>query len=242
MSEAIAFSWEPAKRQTLGETVAASLRGAILGGHFKPGQRIAEAQVAQGLGVSRAPVRDALAYLEREGLVERSTNQGAVVATMTQSDLDEICSLREALEALAVQRAIECATDADFDQLADNIRATEAAERPGEAGIRDLEFHEILVRAARHGRLLTSWLSLRSQIQLILVQNNLADPGFIRSTARNHRALLARLRARDEASALGLMAQHMESFRNWALSKWSAEQGSSGSSPSAAALDSERSA
>src|SRR5438128_10096676 len=96
----------PAARQTLGESVAGSLREAIFSGLIKPGNRIAQAQVAGELGVSQAPVRDALATLEREGLVERSINNGAVVTVLSPEDIEEICSLRISLEVLALRLAL----------------------------------------------------------------------------------------------------------------------------------------
>src|SRR5439155_24684722 len=102
----------PATRQTLGEHVADSLREAIFGGLFQPGQRLAEASLASTLKVSRAPVREALASLEQEGLVSRTTNRGTTVISLSRTDVEEICSLRLPLEILAVQQAIEHGTSA----------------------------------------------------------------------------------------------------------------------------------
>src|SRR5262249_37542282 len=121
MPEPALFALRPATRQTLGENVADSLREAIFRGLFKPGQRLAEAPIASTLKVSRAPVREALASLEQEGLVSRTTNRGTTVISLSRKDVEEICSLRLPLEILAVRQAIEKATGAQWAELAANV-------------------------------------------------------------------------------------------------------------------------
>lgn len=192
----------PAHRQTLGESVVSSLRDAIYRGLLKPGERIAEGQIASKLGISRSPIRDALAALEREGLVQRTTSSGAVVVQLTGRDLEEISSLRLHLEIMALRLAVERGTTDDFDRMAENIRAMETADEQGNAGLLDLEFHELFVRAARHERLLAHWLTLRAPIQLVLVREDLQDPLFAQKAGKNHRRLLTMLRARDADSAV----------------------------------------
>ena len=129
---------------TLTDSVADSLRSAIFDRALQPGQRIPEAQMATRLGVSRAPVRDALAVLLQEGLVHRD-QRGAVVTELTRSDVDEISQLRLALERLAVTLAIRGASEEQLAALAENIRRTARASAVGEAGELDLRFHELLV-------------------------------------------------------------------------------------------------
>jgi DNA-binding GntR family transcriptional regulator len=206
-----------AARQTLGESVADSLREAILGGRFKPGDRLAQAQVAGELGVSQAPVRDALGALEREGLVERSANNGAVVIALAAADIEEIFSLRTALEVLGVRLATRQATAEDLDELEENIRALERVQAPARAAALDLQFHELLMRTARHGRLLSCWQTLHAQLRLALVQQGLVNPEFPRQVVKAHRQLLAQIRARDEDRAAALVEEQLEGFHQWAL-------------------------
>lgn len=209
---------KPARRQTLGQSVTNSLRDAIYRGRFRPGQRIAQNVVSQELGVSQAPVRDALAVLEREGLVRRgAANQGAVVTSLSRADVEEISSLRTALEVLAVKRVIRLATSDDLTLLEVNIRSMESTERRGEAGLLDLQFHELLVRCARHERLLASWQALRAQVQLVLVYCNLIQGDFVRSTARNHRRLLAIIRRKEEPAAVSELERQIDGFFQVAL-------------------------
>lgn len=200
---------QPATRLTLTDSVAASLRSAIFGRTLRPGERIPEAHFASKLGVSRAPVRDALAVLLQEGLVNRD-QRGAVVAQLTRTDVDEISQLRLALERLAVSLSIRNATDEHLTALNENIRRTSQATAVGEAGELDLKFHELLVRAAKNRRLLESWLALRGQIRLLLLQMDQDDAKYPRHTAMAHRRVLKAMRARDEKLAIRLLTRQLE--------------------------------
>ena len=152
--------------------------------------------------VSRAPVRDAVAELEQEGLLIRPAGRGVVVRLLGHRDVEEICSLRLALERLAVQRVVRSATPAQLRQLAATIDEAKNVSGPSELALADLRFHETLVRAADHDRLLSSWLSIRSQIRLLMVQRNLVDAGTVQGTPRAHGSLLAVLQAGDEKLCL----------------------------------------
>jgi DNA-binding GntR family transcriptional regulator len=212
--ESVKFpQFKPATRLTLTDSVADSLRSAIFGRALAPGQRIPEAQFASKLGVSRAPVRDALALLLQEGLVHRD-QRGAAVTQLTRTDVDEISQLRLALERLAVSLAVRRATDEQLEALAENIRRTSRATAVGEAGELDLKFHELLVRAANHRRLLDSWLALRGQIRLLLLQMDRDDVKYPRHTAQAHRRVLKALVARDEKLAARLLTRQLENTHN----------------------------
>jgi DNA-binding GntR family transcriptional regulator len=207
---------QPPPRLTLGEHVAESLRDAIFGGHFRPDQRLSEAQIAGSLRVSRAPVRDALAQLELEGLVVRiNNNRGIAVRLLSHQDMDEICSLRYALESLGLRRAIQHATEEHLDHMASVIEETKQVTSAGQLALLDLKFHEAIVRAANHERLLASWLNLRSQIRLLLVQRNLDDTGTVQGTLRSHLALLDVIRKRDEKRALTMLGHHLHDHYTW---------------------------
>jgi DNA-binding GntR family transcriptional regulator len=215
MSEIIEFALKPTARQTLSENIAESLREAIFGGLFKPGQRLAEAQLADRLKVSRAPVRDALTSLKQEGLVRRATNRGTTVVRLSRTDVEEICSLRLPLEVLAIGRVIASGDKPYLAQLAANVRETEKVRTPEQLARLDLEFHETLVRAADHGRLLHAWLGLRSQIRLLMLQRNLTDADSRRWTVQGHNELLEAIRACDEARAVELFEKHHQRQYDW---------------------------
>lgn len=202
--------------------MANSLREAIYTGAIKPGEKLSEVKIAQELEVSRAPVRDALAELERDGLLTRFSNQRAAVVMLTSEDIEELCSLRLTLETMAVRLAVARATEEDFVRMEDNIRKFEAASEPGDAGLLDLQFHELLVAAARHSRLLSCWQTLHSQIHFVLVQGDVLDSReFRRDTLFDHGELLKCLRARDEARAVAVLEFQLATFRPLALRTFS---------------------
>jgi DNA-binding GntR family transcriptional regulator len=198
---------KPAKRQPLGHAVADSLREAIYSGRFRPGQRIGQVSVAQELGVSQTTVRDALTALERDGLVERAVNQGAVVTQLSREDIEEITSLRVELESMAARRLIQQANAAHFSALEDNVRNMKAVAAPEDVADLDLQFHELLIRLAGHKRLLSCWLMLRTQIKLLMVTHNLRNPRSPEDTVQNHRELLEILRSGDAEAAVAHIKQ-----------------------------------
>jgi DNA-binding GntR family transcriptional regulator len=203
----------PAVKRSLADDVTDRLRDAILQGGFKPGEPLREEQLAASLDVSRGPVREALVQLEREGLVIVRRHRGATVARLSRADAEEVYSLRLALERLAVQRAVQTATDSDFAALEAVLAAFRAAftREPTEqeiAGL-DVRFHDLIYRAARHQRLYDSWATLRSQIFLFLLSRNIANPDFRVITVKSHQDLLDVLRSRDQARAAQEIESHL---------------------------------
>jgi DNA-binding GntR family transcriptional regulator len=209
----------PPKRLSLGQSVADVLRDAIFTGRFLPGQRIAQAVVAQELGVSQTTVRDALATLQHEGLVQRTAHQGAAVTRLSQDDIDEIISLRTVLERMAIRRVIRQATPEQLRLLEENVRSMAASHGPGQAAELDLQFHELLVRFANHRRLLACWRTLLSQLKLLMVSHNLRDRRSLEKTIQNHRQLLRLIRAGDEGRALAHAERSNNVYRVQVLSE-----------------------
>jgi DNA-binding GntR family transcriptional regulator len=203
----------PAVKRSLADDVTDRLRDAILQGGFKPGEPLREEQLAASLDVSRGPVREALVQLEREGLVIVRRHRGATVARLSRDDAEEVYSLRLALERLAVQRAVQTATESDFAALEAVIASFRAAftHEPTEheiAGL-DMRFHDLIYRAARHQRLYDSWANLRSQIFLFLLSRNIANPDLRVVTVQSHQDLLDVLRSRDQARAAQEIESHL---------------------------------
>jgi DNA-binding GntR family transcriptional regulator len=203
----------PAVKRSLSEDVADRLRDAIFQGSFKPGEPLREEQLAAMLDVSRGPVREALVQLEREGLVLVRRHRGATVARLSRSDLDEVYSLRLALETLAVKRAARFATEEDFAAMDAVMGAFDTVLTRGhsekEVAELDVRFHDLIYRAARHQRLYDCWANLRSQIYILLLSRNVANPDFRDVTVNSHAELLKALRARDEALITTLIEEHL---------------------------------
>src|SRR5579871_5688691 len=107
----------PPVKRSLAEDIVDRLREAIYSGQLAPNERLREEVLASSLGLSRGPVREALAQLEREGLVIRQPNKSAVVARLSLEDLEEVYSLRQSLEELAVRHTIRNGDEQHFDQM-----------------------------------------------------------------------------------------------------------------------------
>jgi DNA-binding GntR family transcriptional regulator len=204
----------PATRKALSDDVTDRLREAILQGCFVAGEYLREEKLAAALDVSRGPVREALLQLEREGLVLRRPNRGTVVAELSRRDLEEVYSLRSALEALAVRWAAQNASEDDLERL------EAAAAQFGEvlvpdvavqqAARVDIEFHDLVYEAAYHERLARSWSELRPQVHLFLLSRRyVGSPGFRDVMVDSHRAIVEALRSLDPERAALLAEDHV---------------------------------
>jgi DNA-binding GntR family transcriptional regulator len=207
----------PLPRRTIGDDVLDTLRKSIIAGAFAPGDHIAEGSLAQQFGVSRAPVREAMIQLEREGLLVFDKRGAARVKAFTEDDFEEIFSLRLELEIMAARLACRNFSATDEQRLARNIERTRSASRLLELTLLDVEFHDLVVQAARHSRLAMCWATLRHQLEFWLarMQSRLAAP--VRktreATVRNHQGLLAALRSGNEARAVKAFREHIEGWR-----------------------------
>ncbi|RZQ61384.1 GntR family transcriptional regulator [Amycolatopsis suaedae] len=199
----------PARRRGLADEVADRVRDAIFGGAYAPGAQLREVELAGELGVSRGPVREALLRLEREGLVRSEWHRGATVTTLSDDDVAELDSLRAALERLAVERAVDVATDEDLTALDAVVDRMERAAGEHEMVRCDIAFHDAVYAAAGHRRLLEAWQAIRSQVHLFLLTRiGVSSADYLAGVPAEHRGLAAALRARDRAAALDLFAEH----------------------------------
>ena len=200
------------------ESAAACLRQEILRGELAPGDLLAESAVAVRLGVSRVPVREALFTLEREGLVVFGPTGRAFVREPTSADFEELFALRLTLEPMAARLAARRGR-VDVLPLEANIAATARAKTIEEVTRLDLEFHELILKAAGNARLLKLWLSLRSELELWLSrlhrQHQWKTRGTRGETVGAHRLLLSVLRTESPAAAERLMREHINGWKNW---------------------------
>jgi DNA-binding GntR family transcriptional regulator len=201
------------EKRALSDDVASRLRAAILAGHFGPGERLREEALARALGVSRGPVREALAELERQGLVVINRNRGAVVAKLSREDLEELYTLRLAIEELAIRRAVTLATPVMLDLLQEKVDTLAEANNRGitaqEAAQLDLELHDLIYEASRHRRLNDAWAILRPQIHVLLLNRNVANEDFRQFLVAGHQELVDAIRAGDADRAAELLRHHI---------------------------------
>jgi len=131
----------PSRAAAANQRVAAHLRDAILSGAIAPGTRIRQEEVAERLGASRLPVREALCILEAEGLTEHEANRGARVPRLTAHEVDVVYRMRERLEPLALAQSIPALDRAAVEGLVEIQRRIEAATGIGDFLTLDREFH-----------------------------------------------------------------------------------------------------
>lgn len=204
----------PAARRTLGDEVADRLRVAILNGDFTAGQALREENLADMLKVSRGPIRDAFIALERDGLVVLSRHHGATVVELSRADLEEVYSLRIALESLAARHVVRNAKDVDLDRieraLGDFIKILEGHPTEQDAAHLDVQFHDAFYLAAHHQRLYRAWSSIRLQVYRFLLTRNLANSDWRDNMARGHTDILDVIRSRNEKAAVDVVVDHIQ--------------------------------
>ncbi|HQW28600.1 MAG TPA: GntR family transcriptional regulator [Verrucomicrobiales bacterium] len=203
---------------TRSDQTVSRLRKEILEGEISPGKLLAESAVAQRLGVSRVPVREALFALEREGLVEFSATGRAYVKDLSPHDFEELYVLRLALEPVAARLAA-AALRKDASRLEANIKATSKALTLLEVTHLDLDFHEIILEASGNARLLKLWHSLRSELELWLGRlhrsKQIQTRGTRAETVTSHEGLVEVFKTKSPAECERLMRQHILSWREW---------------------------
>ena len=205
---------EPIQRPDLFEDVYARLRSAILLGVLAPGERLVEGQLAARLGVSRAPIRDALRSLEIDGLVMPSGGKGKVVSTLSARDAWEVYSLRATLEAMAMRLAIENRADdliAELEEVVADMRRAGASADYSKLSTLDVRFHEAVCRASGHQRLSAAWRGMSDQIRLLSQQVIDTQYRDLADVPDRHQRLIEAIRAGDPAAADQEVRQHIDS-------------------------------
>ena len=142
------------------------LRAAIISGELQPGQRLVEARLGERLGLSRAPVRDAMRLLERDGLVQSLPRRGAVVVTLNRHDVREIYGLRAALECAAIRDVTINATPEFLAQLEVLIEAMQRESHASDVALLsgdDVAFHSAICKFPGNARLFSAWTGIHAQ-------------------------------------------------------------------------------
>lgn len=196
---------------SLGERVYESLFEAILGGKVRPGEHLAEQPIAGSLGVSRISVREAIRRLATDGLVEIIPNRGAFLVDFTPDDIEEIFSLRGALEALGIRLASETAGRIDLarlEEVVDEMRGVEKSHDRVAGAEVDTRFHLTLMEVSRHRRALHAWHSMSAQIT-IAVYNSITHYPDIDGLADRHGRIVEVIRSGDAAEAERCIRDHI---------------------------------
>lgn len=196
----------------LRDVVFNTLRQAILRGELKPGERLMEIQLANKLGVSRTPIREAIRKLELEGLVLMIPRKGAEVAEITEKSLRDVLEVRRALEELSVQLACEKITKEEirelervakeFQQVVNSSDITEIAEV-------DVCFHDIIYTATDNQKLIQLLNNLREQMYRYRVEYLKRDGVFPQLIAE-HEAIIRHIENNEKEKATEVMCRHID--------------------------------
>ena len=198
--------------QPLREVVCESLREAIRNGVLKPGERIMEIQLAEELGVSRTPVREAIRNVELEGYVVMMPRRGTYVANMSIRDINEIFEIRTALESLSNGLAAEHITDEELEHLQRLLVIIGGYIKDGNIEKiveTDIEFHDLMYHAARNQRLVGIISNLRDQLTRFRTLS-MSYPGRLEATLDEHKAIVEAIANGDRKAASKAAEQHME--------------------------------
>lgn len=200
----------------LREIVFETLREAIINATLKPGERLMEIQLAEEMGVSRTPVREAIRKLELEGFVVMVPRKGAYVADISTKDIADVFEIRAALEGLAAGLAAERITEEELEKLERIlVKIGECVKNNDlEKLIEvDTEFHDTLFKASRNERLVQIVSNLREQIQRFRTAS-LSTPGRMKYALEEHKKIVEAVSERNVELAQALAREHIENAEN----------------------------
>jgi DNA-binding GntR family transcriptional regulator len=199
-------------RTVLREQVKELILARILSGEYQPGDRLVETRVAEELGISQAPVREALRDLELLRFIESEPFRGARVRAVTVEELSEIYPVRAALEEVAA-RAAALRIDSELEQLEQELLAMWEAAGRGDLHAQsehDVAFHRIIVEASGNSILIGVWNSLRIETRTVITALKTGVDGF--EIAEMHRPILEALRERDPEKSGTAIRDHVMHF------------------------------
>lgn len=196
----------------LREVVFTTLRQAILKGELQPGERLMEITLANKLGVSRTPIREAIRKLELEGLVVMIPRRGAHVAHITVQELNDVLEVRRGLEELAIKKACDRITEEEmqmleaaaeeFSKLVDSDNLTELAEA-------DVRFHDVIYEATHNRRLVQIVNNLREQMYRYRMEY-LKEADARHLLDSEHKEICRAIREKDIMKAHDCICQHID--------------------------------
>lgn len=196
----------------LRDVVFKTLRQGILTGELKPGERLMEIHLANKLGVSRTPIREAIRKLELEGLVTMIPRKGAEVAQITVKSLQDVLEVRKALDVLAIELACDRITEEEiealrrasihFEQMVKTKEATKIARA-------DVELHDIITKSARNDKLVQMLNKLAEQMYRYRFEH-IKDPASHERLIKEHHKILESLENRDKSTAAQAAKEHID--------------------------------
>jgi DNA-binding GntR family transcriptional regulator len=199
------------KDRPLREAVRDTLRTRIFEGHYVPGTRLVERDLAAEFNVSRLPVREALRMLRQEGLISDRGARGAEVSTLSPKDVEDLFDVRQSLEVLACRLAATRATPEDLNGLKGLLDEADRCLAKGaimEAHRANSEFHDAITRIADNGFLKSALEPLQGRMHWLF--RHVSD---LPELIEEHRALYAAIASGDPDRAAAQSASHIDKYR-----------------------------
>ncbi len=192
-----------------GNAAYARLLTELREGRLNPGDRLRETELADRLGMSRTPVREAIRQLEADGIVTHVPRQGATIRTLDYAEVMELYEMRAVLEGTAARLAARAASDIEIEELIDmNQQMAQLGNAP-EAFVLNRQFHAALLDAAKNRFLARSIHTLQKAL-MILGPTTLTEPDRAAKAVEEHFGVLDAIRAREGALAEAAMRAHLE--------------------------------
>lgn len=199
--------------KSLSDRVTASIRKAILEGHFAPGEKLDPEIISRELDVSGMPVREAFRRLEAERLIDYRSHRGAFVPTLTKKDIQEIYVLRKLLEVEVVRLVTLKIPDSLLSEIERRVNEEEERLKKGDSSQHsevDSFFHNSLINYLDNQLLKEVLLSIGNRIQLVRLLTTLQSGPHMMSPTKEHQEILSAIRKRDPEEAARLMGIHLD--------------------------------
>ncbi len=196
----------------LRDVVFNTLRQAILTGELKPGERLMEIHLANKLGVSRTPIREAIRKLELEGLVTMIPRRGAEVAQITEKSMNDVLEVRRAMDALCVELACDRITPEELEQLKEACDVFEAAVKTRDVkkiAQADVALHDIILRATGNQRLIQLVNNLSEQMYRYRFEY-IKDSSQHERLVEEHRVIYQSIVQKDKETASQAAKTHID--------------------------------
>jgi DNA-binding GntR family transcriptional regulator len=200
----------------LRDVIFNTLREAIISGELKPGERLMEVQLAEKMGVSRTPVREAIRKLELEGWVNMVARKGAQVAGLSLKDIMDVLEVRASLDGLATALAAVRMKEDELKELKNvYVQFTSYIEKDNLSGLikKDVEFHDIIYRSSRNDKLLQIVNNLREQVHRFRVIY-VKDTGSPKGLIKEHLDIIDAISDRDPEKAQRVAYTHIENQKD----------------------------
>ncbi|MGJ3237276.1 MAG: GntR family transcriptional regulator [Anaerolineae bacterium] len=206
----------------LRERIADVLRESILTATLKPGQTIVEATIAEQLGVSRAPIREALQILNTEGLIEVIPYHKTTVRRLTREDIEELYSLRSSLESFAGKRIIANAPPADLTLLrvcCDEMLQAAKTNDAQQVSHYDHQFHDTLITLSHHKLLISMWNTVSQRVKQVLALRDMRRKD-LQEMALSHVPIIDAVEAKNLELATELIDNHIMTASDFIVDVW----------------------